>query len=509
MWGLVMLFLCWSSVCEGQYFSKRYRLNRPDGFLSSLQVVNDTIYAMFNIGDSTGNKPTAAFAKFDKEGNVLSTSYFDLASRTDIGTNINTLIRTKDGGFAYGGWTQSASQTLNSLLLLKYNSNGVFQWYREITDTNYLYLYTNVFAQDSFSNYYFAGFLTHKISNDNDMYLAKTDSLGNLIYMKVFSDPTLNDAAAGICINNKGHIVIGGGGGSHNLSNYASVYQYLKVYELDSSGNILNYTMNHDSNGPYIGNILALKNGEYITNGGYVCDRGHTYISQVGTITKLDSAFNMIWRTDVVPCSIYTLFSSLIEAPDGNFIATGLTYGSDTIFGVDPQYGIIIKISPAGQVIWKKEYSALSISMSSDINVLASVGFLSDSSIITGGEALDYIDAIHPQQGWLLHLDAGGCLPDSNSCGLVNGIADITQTSAHVRAYPNPASEQIRFELLGDEPLAYTLSVIDMWGRTVREVSVVAGEAAMVDVRGWAAGVYVYRVRSVRGAEIGGRFVVE
>jgi hypothetical protein len=387
------LFIIRFLNCDAQFFSNRYTLDRPNGFLSSIQVVNDTVYATFQSADTSGYKPIGAFAKFDKNGNLLSTQYFDIPSKIGIGTNINTLIRTLDGGFAYGGLAQDTAETENSLLILKYDRFGNFQWYNEIMDTNYLSLVPGGFTQDSFSNYYFTGGITHKVTNDNDIYIAKADSLGNPMYLKVFTDPNLYDFGSSICVNLKGNIVIGGAGGETTNFN-----GYMKTYELDTGGNIINYVINPDTNGPASANIISLPDGGYMISSEYTCYRSQDHVGGIGCIEKLDSAFNVIWRTDVGVCSIFNNFWSLKKAPDDNYIATGVAY-NDTILGTNPINGIIVKISETGQLIWSKEYRGLSNYTNDDDNELTSVGFLANDDIITGGEVLDYNDATHPQQG--------------------------------------------------------------------------------------------------------------
>gem|GEM_PF-3492752 len=505
----MLLFISFGTKVNGQYFSNRYTQNTRDGFLSSLQIVDDTIYAMFNVGDSV-NKPIGAFAKFDRTGSLLSTQYFDIPARLGgIGTNVNTLIRSNDGGFAYGGWTQGAMQTQNALLLLKYDRSGNFQWYNEVIDTNYLSFYPSALAQDSSSNYFFTGFLTHKVSNDDDIYIAKTDSAGNLIYMKILSDPNLNDAASGICINARGHIVIGGSGVMPNVTNFLNVQGYMKTFELDTGGNVINYVINPDPNGPASANILSLKDGGYLISSEYTCGRSPDHVYGVNCIEKLDSAFNVVWRTDAGVCSINNNSHSLSKTPDGNFIATGVSY-NDTVLGTRPTNGFIVKVSEAGSLIWSKEYRGLSNSTNNDMNEFTSVGFLSDSTIIVGGLSLDYADAGHPEQGWLLHLDTAGCLPDSNSCGIVNGISDISPNAIKLVIYPNPADDIININYaLSNVPEQAKIIIVNPLGQQVYDGSMTnTSGIKTINTKSWPQGMYFYTVQSDRGFETAGSFVV-
>ena len=172
----------------------------------------------------------------------------------------------------------------------------------------------------------------------------------------------------------------------------------MKTFELDTGGNVINYVINPDPNGPASANILSLKDGGYLISSEYTCGRSPDHVYGVNCIEKLDSAFNVVWRTDAGVCSINNNSHSLSKTPDGNFIATGVSY-NDTVLGTRPTNGFIVKVSEAGSLIWSKEYRGLSNSTNNDMNEFTSVGFLSDSTIIVGGLSLDYADAGHPEQG--------------------------------------------------------------------------------------------------------------
>jgi hypothetical protein len=502
---VIVIFLSSSLSCDAQYFSNRYTLNRLYGFLSSLVVVDDTVYAMFTSRDSVINKPIGAFAKFDKTGGLLSIQYFDIPSKV-IGTNINTLIRTRDGGFAYGGFTQDTLGTENTLLIIKYDRFGDFQWYNEIIDTNYLYILPQVFTQDSFSNYYFSGDLTQKIRGDHDIYIAKTDSLGHSIYLKVFVDPTLDDATLGICINHKGHIVLGGSGVSNTILGKGN----MKIYELDTGGNVLKYIVYPDSNGPGAANIIALEDGGYMIASEYACYKSQNVVGGVGCIEKFDSNFNITWRTDMGVCSIYNDFFSLRKTPDGNYIATGVAY-NDTVLYTNPMNGNIVKIKETGQLIWNREYRGLSNYTNSDNNELTSFDFLSNGDIIVGGEALDWSDTIHPQQGWLMRLDSSGCLPDSSRCGLLpDGIAQIIPSQIVIKVYPNPATNFVNINYqIADADDAAKLVVTNIMGQNLYATALSGTQGThAISTRSWPTGLYFYQMVSDRGYTTSGSFLV-
>ena len=135
---------------------------------------------------------------------------------------------------------------------------------------------------------------------------------------------------------------------------------------------------------------------------------------------------------------------------------------------------------------------------------------MSDNSILCAGQAAALGLPINPpQQGWLLHLDSAGCLPDSLNCGTVSGVKTIPQAMGTVHAYPNPANDQIQFDVILDQPSDYKIYISDLLGQVVKVVPVPQQTTtSSIDVRAWSSGLYVYRVSSSQGFGVSGRFVV-
>ena len=494
--AIILLLTCCSSIGHAQYFSKTYPMyEQSNGYISSIQVVDDTIYTICSFLDTVYPYfPIGAFEKFDKTGNLLSKSVINIPYTTSIGANFNNLIRTNDGGFAYGGNTQDTSQTQNALVIIKYDRYGTFQWYNEIPGNNYPYFYCDAIMQDSFSNYYLTGSLTNSTTNDNDMYIAKADSSGNLIYLKTFANPNFYNSAFGICFNNKGHVVIAGDALSANVIDFDTIRDYMEIYELDTSGNQFNYVLGIDSNGPQAYYMIPSNDRGYFIASSYFCYRDQNQNKWQGAIAKLDSNFHEVWKIDAGPCSQNTQFNAQRLSPDGNYIAVGQWY-DDTSAHMN---GWIMKYSGSGQVIWSKLYRGVtSNGVNGDDNLFSSIAFLSDSSILCAGQALNNDGTIPPiQQGWLLHLDTAGCLPDNNSCGLSDGVADIPD-DANFLVYPNPASSVFTVELAAPNDInGYSdlhFRLYDLTGRMVMDESI-KEQTTVLHRGGLTDGMYLWQI---------------
>lgn len=488
----LLLFLSWSCVCEGQYFSKHYSLYAgTNGYISSIQVVDDTIYAMCYVGDSLNPAISiAAFEKFDRYGNLIMWNPLNIPVLNNIFASSNTLIRTNDGGYAYGAFI-GIDSVQNAIIILKYDGYGNFQWYKEIIENSLEFQCTRL-VQDSFSNYYLTGIIQHTVGIDADMFLTKTDSVGNVIYTKQYFHPSFNDAAWSILFDASGHIILGGSCTIYNVVDLTTYKGYMEIYELDTAGNQLNYFLGADSSGPFGINILPTNDGGYLIANVYVCYKGPTEDKSQGSIAKLDSNFHQVWKIDIGPCSQHTFFYAQSASPDGNYIAVGQWY-DDGDTTASHKNGWIVKYSGDGQVIWSKLYRGItSNGPNGDDNILGSMGFMSDGSIICAGQAESGDLPGHPQQqGWLLHLDTAGCLPDSNSCGIPNGITELNKPLLNITLYPNPSSGEVFIDIQKDDLKESSYILTNTIGQTIYQSTPTYSHSQIINLSKLPSGLYL------------------
>lgn len=143
--ALLLLLLNLNSV-HAQFYSKNSLLfgGTSNGIISSIQVVNDTIYAMCTVVDTVPPyKIIGLFNIYDKNGSIISKHEADIPNQRYIGSEHNGLLRTRDGGFIHGGYCYSDSDY--SLMLLKFDRDGNMQWYKTYSDSGkYLGLYLSL-----------------------------------------------------------------------------------------------------------------------------------------------------------------------------------------------------------------------------------------------------------------------------------------------------------------------------------------------------------------------------
>jgi hypothetical protein len=98
-------------------------------------------------------------------------------------------------------------------------------------------------------------------------------------------------------------------------------------------------------------------------------------------------------------------------------------------------------------------------------------------------------------------------LADSNSCGIVNGISEINRTNFSVLVYPNPALNEINFEVLYGT-FTSTLQINDAMGQSMKAINFSQQNTEAVNVSQWSSGIYFYYVTEENGYKASGRFMV-
>jgi hypothetical protein len=111
--------------------------------------------------------------KTDSSGNMLWNRTYG-GTNSDIG---HSLIKTSDGGFAILGYTLSFGVGSADVYLIKTDSNGAMSWSKTYGGTN-SEAGVSVF-QTSDTGYFLAGYTKSFGAGQSDIYLVKTDSVGN------------------------------------------------------------------------------------------------------------------------------------------------------------------------------------------------------------------------------------------------------------------------------------------------------------------------------------------
>lgn len=351
-------------------FQKLYHLNPING--NNIIQNSDSSYVLaseVNLALKSGAK----VSKLDKNGNYLWQHFY---KRDDYQTNkVNTLLKTFDGGYLVGGHYSITGS--NNGFLNKVDSSGNLQWSKsyQMPGSNANILTSIIQTNDS--GYIITGYGYINSTTYDDMFIAKVNSNGSIVWSKKISGPGY-DWSYGIVQANDGGYVLTGVSGNPGVCG-------IDLIKLGSTGNIL--WANH------YGGCGDMAYGlDKTADGGFIIT-GEVFSTNVCFILKTDSIGNLDW------CKTFGEISpsrwsgkSVHQTMDGGYILSGSRRSTGSIY---PQDEFIIKTDLHGDILWTKNLGSTRdvnacIIQTSDFGYMVA-GTICCGVFGTGGESDGYL----------------------------------------------------------------------------------------------------------------------
>ncbi|MFN0215632.1 MAG: hypothetical protein ACKVT2_15350, partial [Saprospiraceae bacterium] len=329
-------------------------------------------------------------------GDVLWTKEFGFSNYTEQGRTIKS---SEDGGVALCG-TAFPSNSIGptNMLFLKTDSLGNQVFRKEYTTDSTKGHYAYSFAKTADNGYLLIGYRSYNAhclgcllqEGMNDLVFIKTDSLGNEQWTKVY--PSLE-------------------------------WKQILFYSLD---------------------LQALPNGEFLLAGlkGYaVYQPGNAYIGKY-FLARINDSGEFVDSVTLDQDYYFLRVNRLKPSADGNFWAIGAERDTFT----EGQTGLIMKISPELEVIWKREYR-VSPPESTMHEMFYEGVEMPDKGFALCGTAFGPLEDSTWQNGWVIRVDSLGCLEPG--CQLNSAVEDppAAELDIGINLSPNPTSGQARLAL--------------------------------------------------------------
>jgi hypothetical protein len=247
---------------------------------------------------------------------------FERTYRHTVGDIGNCAIQTSDGGYAIVGYSYN-NVGYTDICLIKTNALGDTLWTRmyggiRLDEGRYL-------RQTTDGGYYIAGITTSFLEDGEDFFLIRTDSNGDTLWTRRYGSFAINDDQSlfGFCITRDGGCVMVGQGGSLNVLGNFTLCGY--AVRSDSSGNMLWTKPFSDS---FAGTILRAV--QQTIDGGFVISgtiTGPLTISNDPFLLKIDSSGVVKWGKSYLGMANETC-NDLFATRDGGYILTGQSQGA-------------------------------------------------------------------------------------------------------------------------------------------------------------------------------------
>ncbi len=394
--------------------------------------------------------------------------------------------QTTDGGYIVVGYTDSFGDGFQ-IYLIKTDSLGDTLWTRNYGGSGDEW---GLYVQQTTDGGYIVVGFTNSFGNGYQIYLIKTDSLGDTLWTKTYGGP---DTEIGYCVRQTldgGYVITGGGALEWDLD---PVY----LIKTDSVGNVEWNKVYYDGTNSVGMSLQKTSDGGYAITGYYtqtqdpgdVCliktdslgdtlwtkiyggdiamghsvqqttDGGYIIICHVAwggnRLIKTDSLGNVVWvRIYVGPNGGLIAFSGQ-QTIDGGYVVTG-----EYIFWLDTLRTVfLLKTDSIGDTLWLREYRPLLPGANARGN---SVKQTMDGGYIIAGET-GWIDGSNV---YLIKTDQDGNVAGIEESGHTRQVSAQPQLTV----YPNPFHNRldIRYQI-GDKSQNISLKIYDVTGRLVRQ----------------------------------------
>jgi len=251
---------------------------------------------------------------------------------------------TSDGGYVVAGVTYSFGAGDNDVYLIKTNALGDKVWTRTYGGTHMDWGYS--VAPTSDGGYIVAGETYSFGAGEYDVYLVKTNALGDKVWTRTYGGADW-DAGLSVAPTSDGGYIVAGATYSFGAGEY-DVY----LIKTDVSGNTV-WTRTFGGTGEDYGFSVVLT-----SDGGYIV-AGATYSFGAGEydvyLVKTDASGNTVW-TRTFGGTSYDLGYSVAPTSDGGYIVAGETNS----YGAGNTDVYLIKVDASGDIAWSKTYGGSS-----------------------------------------------------------------------------------------------------------------------------------------------------
>jgi len=204
--------------------------------------------------------------KTDANGDSLWTKIFGGTS-DDVGTFV---LQTADGGYIVTGVTNSFGTGNGDLFLIKTDQNGNPQWQKAYGDIGYDYGYSIQQLIDG--SYVVAGYTSSFGAGDDDCYLIKTNSAGDLLWSKTYGGAGIDRARSVLQTADSGYMLAGF---SYSFSSNGLGDAYL--IKTDTNGDFVWTNFFGGESEDQIRSVNPTTDGGYILTGGSLSFGTGTY----------------------------------------------------------------------------------------------------------------------------------------------------------------------------------------------------------------------------------------
>jgi len=336
----------------------------------------------------------------DSVGDTLWTRAYGESGNDEV----YCLHQTSDGGYILVGNTYSYG---NGIFLIKTDNLGDTSWTRVYEATHSISARSG--QQTTDEGYVVAGYVRASAGALREMFLMKTDSMGDSLWTHTYGGSADRAAFDVHQTSDRGYVLVG----FNPFYGAAEIDIYL--VKTDSMGN-RQWTRSYGGPGEDYA-VSVRQTGD----SGYIIAGSTEYLIADIYVIKTDSLGDTLWtRTYGGP--VGESASSIRQTSDGGYIIAGMT----TSFGAVNSDMYLVKINAQGDTLWTLVHAGEGIDYVTSLDVTTDGGY-----IVAGFTRPEYFD---PPDAWLVKTG-----PDTSSTHApsIEWVSHPKDFVLHP-AYPNP-----------------------------------------------------------------------
>lgn len=475
----------------------------------------DTFIYTSGIIFSKGYHPGFYITKYSNKGELLSfTNNISSDTANIVWDYASELYNNSSYRIGIGTYSQ---ETNVKIILYKINN---FNNIQRISEYKSLYYSDSINVSKQFIA---AGGISHSsdaiyfMTNENCpssiglnvVRLVKTDTLGNIIWQKQFSDYNKCGIAQKIIADNSGgiYIAINWQDFCNNTTKIEHLSQ-INIKHIDKYGNIVKETFSPtDQSKYYIQLIDSLWNGAndfIVDSNNYIIatsqaielyqPQRHLYIPAIVNLS-IDGHINWDVKIESFRNVISDFFRIIKSNSNDGYIVVGESI--DSLNSSSNNSALISKISNSGELIWRRYYTYWNESgaPSSFYDITSA----KDGGYYIIGESFDLLDTTQAKsKAWLLKVDSFGCLVPG--CQTINSINLEIPTVLNALVYPNPISDSNLNLYIGEFASSQSLSIclLDLNGVAIQSWDIVhmLPTTHILKIKNINPGIYLLQIKS-------------
>jgi hypothetical protein len=496
-----------STLAAQTTFNLRYHFDTPACYLTSIVATDSCYYAIGVYADTfPWIQVGSIFTKFNLGGTPVFTKRL-IDPYKSYETRFNNLTPLDDDTFLVTAYSYSPEMRG---MIIKYNKYGDTVWTKEYLNPFYpaqTYMIPFAMVQTEDDGFAISCWVQKYIGNV-DIYLIKTDSLGEIEWSSVYGN-TQWDRPYSLVLTPEGKMIVGAARSNVHLAWQNYTWQN-HIFQVDETGAVEWTYLSPNSIGLRYGaaDMVLLDDGSLIVASGVGQEYYFPASSQVRFdkyIFKLNPMREIEWEVTFQETlrTGSAEITNLIAVSDGSgYVAAGKhgeVYTSQEALSLRGWLG---KVSPSGDSLWTRQY--VGIDQLNNRHTIYDLKETPDGGFILCGESRNPNTPAPgeiTQQAWLLKLDQYGCLVPG--CHVTTSVAEPEPERLRLALYPNPAAEYLNFYLRAPAGVGSEVSfrIFDAGGRLLREFPHASPDATyVVSVWDWPAGMYV--LQCVSGGQV-------